>query len=75
MEIIGNIETKGFLRCVDLDDGEVFAFLDDDKPYMICSSNYDTFVINLVTGDIEGDIHDFPDRPVRELKTKLIIEN
>ena len=75
MEIIGNIETKGFLRCVDLDDGEVFAFLDDDKPYMICSNNYDTFVINLVTGDIEGDIHDFSDRPVRELKTKLIIEN
>lgn len=75
MEIIGNIETKGFLRCVDLDDGEVFAFLDDNKPYMICSNNYDTFVINLVTGDIEGDIYDFPDRPVRELKTKLIIEN
>ena len=75
MEIIGNIEAKGFLRCVDLEDGEVFTFLDDNKPYMICSNNCDTLVINLDTGDIEGDIYDFTDRPVRKLKAKLIIEN
>ena len=75
MEIIGNIETKGFLRCVDLDDGEVFTFLDDDKPYMICSDNCNSFIINLDTGDIEGDVYDFPERPIRKLKAKLIIED
>ena len=35
MEIVGKIEVKGFLRCEDLEDGEVFAFLDDSEPYML----------------------------------------
>ena len=75
MEIIGKIEVKGFLRCEDLDDGEVFTFLDDVEPYILCSDNYDRFVVNLDTGNIEGSISDFLDRPIRRLKAKLIIEN
>lgn len=74
MEIIGKIDIKGFLRCEDLEDGEVFTFLDDNVPCMLCSDNYDRFVINLETGDIEGCIGDFSERPVRRLKAKLIIE-
>ena len=76
MEIIGKIEIKGFLRCEDLENGEVFTFLDDNEPYMLCSDNYyDNYVVNLETGDIEGCISDFSDRPVRRLKAKLIIED
>ena len=51
MEIIGNVKVKGFLRCEDLEDGEVFTFLDDNSPYMLCSDSWDRYVINLETGD------------------------
>ena len=74
MEIVGKIEVKGFLRCEDLDDGEVFTFLDDSEPYMLCSTNYERFLINLNTGDME-ETADFSERPVRRLKAKLIIED
>ena len=72
MEIIGNI--KGFLRCEDLECGEVFTFLDDNRPYMLCEDTYDTYIVDLDTGDIEGVIQDFSERPVRRLKVKLVIE-
>lgn len=75
MEIIGKIEVKGFLRACDLSDGDVFTFLDDDIPYMLCSNNCDILIINLSTGELEADVCEFPDRPVRRLKAKLIIED
>ena len=75
MEIIGKIEVKGFLRCEDLKDGEVFTFLDNNKPCMICSDNWDISIVNLNTGEIEGVIGDFPEKPIRRLKAKLIIED
>lgn len=74
MEIIGKVEVKGYLSCEDLDNGEVFTFLDDNKPYMLCTDNYDTYIVDLDSGDIEGVICDFSERPVRRLKAKLIIE-
>ena len=74
MEIIGKANIEGFLRCEDLKCGEVFTFLDDDQPCMICADNYDTYVVDLGTGAIEGFIQDFLERPVRRLKVKLIIE-
>ena len=75
MEIIGKIDIKGFLRCEDLEDGEVFTFLDDDEPCMLCSNCYDRFIVNLKTGEIERDISDFSERPIRRIKAKLIIED
>ena len=75
MEIIGKIEAKGFLSCRDLEDGEVFTFLDDNKPFILCSDDYETYIINLDTGNIEGVIYDFSERPVRRLKAKLVIED
>lgn len=74
MEIIGNINIKGFLRCEDLECGEVFTFLDDNQPCMLCADKYDTFVVDLGTGDIKGVICDFSERPVRRLNAKLVIE-
>ena len=75
MEIIGKIEVKGFLRCEDLEDGEVFTFLDDNKPFMLCSDDdYERYIIDLDSGAIEGVIYDFSEKPVRRLKAKLIIE-
>ena len=75
MEIIGKVEVKGFLRACDLNDGDVFTFLDDNEPYMLCSNGCDIFIINLGTGKLEGDVYDFQDRPIRRLKAKLIIED
>ena len=74
MEIIGKIEFKGFLRCGDLDDGEVFTFLDDSEPFILCSDDYERYIVDLNTGNIEGVIYNFLDRPVRRLKAKLLIE-
>ena len=75
MEIIGKIEVKEFLKCGDLEDGEVFTFLDDNKPFILCSDDYERYIVDLDTGDIKGVIYDFSKRPVRRLKAKLIIEN
>lgn len=75
MEIIGNIDIKRFLRCEDLECGEVFTFLDDNKPCMLCEDAYDTFIVNLATGYIEGVMQDFLEKPVRRLKVKLVIED
>ena len=74
MEIIGKANIEGFLRCEDLECGEVFTFLDDNRPCMLCADNYDTHIVDLATGDIEGTIEDFSGRPVRRLKAKLVIE-
>ena len=74
MEIIRKVDTKGFLRCEDLECGEVFTFLDDNRPCMLCVDGYDTCIVDLATGDIEGTIEDFSERPVRRLKAKLVIE-
>ena len=76
MEIIGKIEVKGFLRVQDLEDGEVFAYLDDNEPLMISRSGRYDYVINLKTGEVtEDDDAIYSDRPIRRLKAKLIIED
>lgn len=76
MEIIGKIEVKGFLRVQDLEDGEVFAYLDDNEPLMISRSDRYDYVINLKTGEVtEDDDAIYSDRPIRRLKAKLIIED
>ena len=75
MEIIGKIEIKGFLTCDDLDDGDVFTFLDNNVPYMVCSNDYDSYIINLSDGYVEEWDSNFSDRPVRRLNTKLVIED
>ena len=75
MEIIGNVDIKGFLRCEDLERGEVFTFLDDNKPFILCSDDYERYIVDLDTGNIEGVIYDFSKRPVRRLKAKLVIED
>lgn len=75
MEIIGKIEIKGFLRCRDLDDGDVFTFLDSYVPYMVVSNECDTYIINLRDGYIEEGDDSIEERPVRRLKAKLIIED
>lgn len=76
MEIIGKIEVKGFLRVQDLEDGEVFAYLDDNEPLMISRSGRYDYIINLKTGEVtEDDDVIYSDRPIRRLKAKLIIED
>lgn len=75
MEIIGNIEIKGFLTVDDLDDGDVFTFLDGNVPYMVCSNECNYYIINLSDGYVEEWDSALADRPGRRLKAKLIIED
>ena len=76
MEIIGKIEVKGFLKCNDLDNGDVFTFLDNNEPLMFTRGNCYDFIINLKTGElIEDDDIVYSDKPVRKLKAKLVIED
>lgn len=76
MEIIGKIEVKGFLKVTDLDDGDVFTFLDNNEPLMFTRGNCYDFIINLKTGElIEDDDIVYSDKPVRRLKAKLVIED
>ena len=76
MEIIGKIEVKGFLFCGDLEDGDVFTFLDNNEPLMFTSGNCYDFIINLKTGElIEDDDIIYSGKPVRRLKAKLVIED
>lgn len=75
MEIIGKIEIKGFLTCDDLDDGDVFTFLDNNVPYMVCSNDYDSYIINLSDGYVEEWDSNFSEKPVRRLNAKLVIED
>ena len=42
---------------------------------MLCADNYDIYIVDLDSGAIEGVIGDFPERPIRRLKAKLIIED
>ena len=76
MEIIGKIEIKGFLRVQDLNYGDDFTYLDDNKHFMYGCDEYNCFIINLDTGEVinDSDII-FLDRPIRRIKAKLIIED
>lgn len=76
MEIVGKIEAKGFLKVTDLEDGDVFTFLDNNEPLMFTSGNCYDFIINLKTGElIEDDDIIYSGKPVRRLKAKLVIED
>ena len=75
MEIIRKTEIKESLRCEDLEEGEVFMFLDEDMIHMICSNYFAEFVICLETGIIKGTVSEFSDRPIRRLKAQLVIED
>ena len=55
MEIIGKIEVKEFLKCGDLEDGEVFTFLDDNKPLILCSDDYERYIVEN-GGEFDGNI-------------------
>lgn len=75
MKINGKIEVKGFTRVVDLDDGDVFIFLDDDDPYIVGTDNNDTYVINLRDGIVTDiSVADWEDRPVERLNAELVIK-
>lgn len=78
MEIIGKVETEGYLRVIDLQNGEVFVFLDDNRPLMKVSDGYADGYVDLEEGDFvyaDNESNDDYDRPVRRLKAKLIVED
>ena len=78
MKINGKIEVKGFMRVEDLDDGDVFIFLDNDDPYIVGREehhNYNTYVINLRNGVITDiDEANWCDRPVERLNAELVVK-
>ena len=77
MKINGKIEEKGFTRVEDLDDGDVFIFLDDTDPYLVGKdeNSGDTYVINLRNG-VVTDVAEanWYDRPIERLNAELVIK-
>ena len=77
MKINGKIEVKGFTRVEDLDEGDVFIFLDESDPYIvgIDENNNDTYAINLRNG-IVTEVYEanWSDRPIEVLNAELVIK-
>ena len=77
MKIVGKVETKGFMRVTDLDDGDVFFFLEENDPYIVGvdERNDDTYVINLKDG-VVTNLNEamWYDRPIEKLNAELVIK-
>lgn len=77
MEINGSIKVQGFIRISDLDDGETFAFCDDDDLYMKGSSeNGYVYAISLADGIVYNMAEKswWDSKPVRLIKSILEIQ-
>lgn len=79
MKIVGEIEVNGFMIIKNLDDGDVFIFLDEGNPYMVGTDEYsgDTYVINLKTGivtNIDETEQWWADRPIEKLNAELVVK-
>ena len=72
LRISNKTEIKGFLRVEDLEDGQLFTFLDEDSVFM--KTDFDSKFVNLETGTLYeyyGCTNE--DRPVRKLYGELKI--
>ena len=77
MKINGKIEEKGFTRVEDLDNGDVFFFLEDIDPYIVGvdENSGDTYAINLRNGMVTDVAEaNWYDRPVEKLNAELVIK-
>ena len=77
MKINEEIKVKGFTRIEDLDNGDVFIFLDKSDPYIvgIDENSDDTYAINLRNG-IVTEVYEsnWGDRPIEILNVELVIK-
>lgn len=74
LEIRNKAVIKGFLRIEDLEEGELFTFLDSED--ILLRTDYDYYFVNLETGAaINGEDDDYWNRPVRILNAELTIKN
>ena len=77
MKIVGEVGVKGFTRVEDLDDGDVFIFLDEGDPYIVGIDDRcnDTYAINLRNGMVTDIVEaNWYDRPVERLNAELVIK-
>lgn len=69
------LKNAGYLRIYDLDNGECFAFLDDDTLYMKVDD--DEHFIDVGSGEIididDGRGNNYEDRPVKRVNVKVVI--
>lgn len=66
LRITNKESVSGFLRVEDLEDGQLFSFLDDDDVFM--KTDYDAKYVNLEI----GTLHDYYDTPAEERPVKKI---
>ena len=72
LRISNKVEIKGFLRVEDLEDGQLFTFLDGDDVFM--KTDYDSKFVNLETGVLyEYYGSKCEDRPIRKIYGELKI--
>lgn len=71
MKIEGDLtKTLNFKKIRDIDSGECFQFLDNETLFMRAEDIY----IKVCDGTVHDDIYT-NNRPVREIQTKIVVEN
>lgn len=71
MTIYGRIEIEGFLSVCDIDNGDCFAFLDEDILYIKVS---DVYYVDLKHGILYKEENGI-DRPVRRINAEINLDN
>lgn len=69
LRITNKESVSGFLRVEDLEDGQLFSFLDDDDVFM--KTDYDAKFVNLETGELHDYYNQHEDRPVKKIYGEL----
>lgn len=75
MEIKGKLEVKGYMTIQDLDMGDEFCFLTEDRPMMLGSDGRGCdFIIDLSDGHVT-EIDGYDERPIRRIKATVYVED
>lgn len=73
LEIINKDQVSGFLRIEDIEEGQLFSFLDEDNVYI--KTDWDCDFVNLETGELNkyyGSPHE--ERPIKKIFAQLKIK-
>jgi hypothetical protein len=75
MEIKGKLEVKGYMTIQDLDMGDEFCFLTEDRPMMLGSDGRGCdFIIDLCDGHVT-EVDGYDERPIRRIKATVYVED
>ena len=73
LKITNKVAITGFLSVSDLEQGDLFAFLDEEKVYLMTDSDYFVRLPDGEIFDVYGD--NYRDRPIKTLNAEMTIKN